>query len=90
MNAQEVTYVFLIVNGEAMKTCSQVRDHCVYRRTVWAKYNAVVDIDKEDDAATIIQAWIDGTRLETDLFHALVHVFVPYTTRLFLTIHIMC
>ena len=47
--AQEVTYVALVIDGEAVGAGTQVRDNSVGRSSIRAKDNAVVDVDQEDD-----------------------------------------
>ena len=54
LNAQDVTYVHLIINSEAMGARPQVRDHCIDRRPVGTKNNAVVDVDSRKDAPLIV------------------------------------
>ena len=68
LNAQKVAYVPLIINSETMAARSQVCDHCIDRGPVGTKNIAVVDVDQEDDVSTIVQTWVQGTRLETDFF----------------------
>ena len=87
-NAQEVTDVSLIINGEVVRACSQVHDDGINRASVGTEDDAVVDVDEEDHCPAVVKTWIEGAWLETDFLHALVYVFVPYTTGLLLPIHV--
>ena len=79
LDAQEVPDVSLIINGESVRACMQVRDDGVYR----------MDVGIEDDAVVVIETRIESARLEANFLHALVHVFVPYTTCLLLSIYVV-
>ena len=88
LDTEEVTDVSLIINGEVVRACSQVRDDGIDRVSVGTEDDAVVNVDKEYDRPAVVKTWVKSTGLETNFLHALVHVFVPYTTCLLLPVHV--
>ena len=88
LDAQEVPDVSLIIHGESVRPCAQVCDDGVYRVVIGTKDDAVVYVDEEDDFHVVIETRIEGAGLETNFLHALVHVFIPYTTCLLLSVDI--
>ena len=58
LNAQEVTNVALVIDGEALVACTQVSDDGIEGPIIGAKDNTVVDVDQEDDWPTVIETWV--------------------------------
>ena len=88
LDAQKVPDVTLIIHGVPVRAFTQVHDNGVYRVFVGTEDDAVIYVDEEDDFFTVIETWIEGARLEAIFLHDLVHVFIPYTTCLLLSVSI--